>query len=133
MKTHLPYRSSKSPLGHETSDADVRQIALIGCGLALTLVAVGFLVYGIFQYLLAHPVSIQSHPMAVYDSQIPPQPRIQDHPAVEIQQLHAKENQALSTYGWVNQKVGVVRIPIERAMALQLQRGFQVRKEAAKK
>jgi heterodisulfide reductase subunit A-like polyferredoxin len=133
METHLPHRSSKSPRGHETSDADVRQIVLIGGGLALTLAAVGLAVYGIFQYLSAHPVSIQSNPMAVYDSQIPPQPRIQEHPAVQIQQLHAYEDQALSTYGWVDKKEGIVRIPIDRAMELQLQRGFPVRQEATKK
>jgi hypothetical protein len=58
---------------------------------------------------------------------------MEDHPAIEIQQLHAQENQALTTYGWVDQKSGVVRIPIDRAMELQLQRGFPTRKEGGKK
>jgi len=35
-----------------------------------------------------------------------------------------KEEQTLNTYGWVDQKAGVVRIPIERAMQLIAERGL---------
>jgi hypothetical protein len=125
---------SKSPPSHERTDADVRPIVLIGAGLAVLLIAVGGIVYGIFQYLSAHTAtSPQSSPMTVFDPQIPPSPRIEEHPAIEIQQLRAQEEQTLSTYGWVDKKTGRVRIPIDRAMELQLQRGFPVRQEAAKK
>ena len=52
-----------------------------------------FIVYGIFQYLATHPAtSAQPNPMAADDSQIPPAPRIEEHPAIEIQQLHAQED-----------------------------------------
>jgi hypothetical protein len=130
MEKHL----AQTSVGHETRDADIRPIILTGAGLALTVVLVGVLVYGIFQYLSAHPAtSFQASPMAVFDSQIPPVPRIEEHPAIEIQQLHAQEDCTLSTYGWVDKKAGVVRIPIDRAMELQLQRGFAARKEAGKK
>jgi hypothetical protein len=71
--------------------------------------------------------------MAVFDSQIPPAPRIEEHPAIEIQELHSAEDQTLSTYGWVDKKKGIVRIPIDRAMELQLQRGFPARKETLQK
>jgi hypothetical protein len=71
--------------------------------------------------------------MSAEDSQIPPAPRIEEHPAIEIQQLHSQEDQILSTYGWADKKAGVVRIPIERAMELQLERGFPTRKEPPKR
>lgn len=130
MEEHLPHNS----VGHETSDADIRSMVLTGAGLAVTAVVVGILVYGIFQYLGNHPVAtVQSNPTSVGDLQIPPVPRIEEHPAIEIQQLHLQEDRTLSTYGWVDKKAGVVRIPIDRAMELQLQRGFATRKEAAKK
>jgi hypothetical protein len=127
-------RLLEHPVGHETRDAGIRPIVLTGVGIALSTILIGFLVYGIFSYLANHPAAnIQANPMSVYDPQIPPQPRLEDHPAIEIQQLHSQEDQMLSTYGWVDKKAGVVRIPIERAMELQLQRGFPTRKEAAKK
>ena len=67
--------------------------------------------------------------MSCVDSQIPPEPRIEEHPAIASQQLQAKEDQVRSTYGWTDKKAGVVRIPIDRAMELQLMRGFPTRKE----
>jgi hypothetical protein len=126
MQKHAP--------GHETRDAGVLPIVLTGAGLAVTVAIVGLIVYGIFQYLGAHPVtSTRSNPMSAEDSQIPPAPRIEEHSAIEIQQLHAQEDQILSTYGWADKKAGVVRIPIDRAMELQLERGFPTRKEPPKR
>jgi len=123
----------QSPTGHESRDADIRPIILTAIGLALSVVVVGLIVYGVFQYLAAHPAtSVQSSPMTVLDSQIPPAPRIEEHPAIQIQQLRSQEDRALTTYGWVNKKAGVVRIPIDRAMELQLERGFPTRKEPKK-
>ena len=130
MEERLPHSS----VGHENRDADILPIVLTGIGLALTVVVVGVIVYGVFRYLEAHPAtSVQSNPMAVLDSQIPPAPRIEEHPAIEIQELHAQEDKTLSTYGWMDKNKGVVRIPIDRAMELQLQRGFPTRKETLQK
>jgi hypothetical protein len=71
--------------------------------------------------------------MSAEDSQIPPPPRIEEHPSIDIQQLHAQEDHVLSTYGWTDKNAGVVRIPIDRAMELQLERGFPTRKETPKR
>jgi hypothetical protein len=120
--------------GHETRDARIGPIILVAAGLAAAVAIVGLLVYGIFLYLGSHPAaSARVNPMAAADSQIPPEPRIAEHPAIEIQQLRAQEEQTLSTYGWADKKAGKVRIPIDRAMELQLQRGFATRKETRKK
>lgn len=35
--------------------------------------------------------------------------------------LRAKEAQAASSYGWVNQQAGVVQLPLDRAMELTVQ------------
>jgi hypothetical protein len=35
-----------------------------------------------------------------------------------------QEEQTLNSYGWVDEKTGVVRVPIERAMQLLAQRGL---------
>ena len=125
MEGRLPSSS-----GHETRDAGVRPIVLTGVVLAVMIVIVGLIVYGTFFYLAKHPATgALSNPMSAGDSQIPPEPRIEEHPAIAIQQLHAQEDKTLSTYGWMDKKAGVVRIPIDRAMELQLTRGFPARKE----
>jgi len=53
-----------------------------------------------------------------------PQPRLETNERLEINDFRLKEEQTLDTYGWVDQKTGVARIPIRRAMQLIVQRGL---------
>lgn len=130
MEAHL----SPGPAGHETRDAGIRPIAGAGAFLAVSIAIVGLLVYGAFQYLAMHPVNDgRANPMSASDVQPPAAPRIEEHPAMGLEQLRAQEDRTLSTYGWVNKQAGVVRIPVERAMELQLERGFPTRKEQVRK
>src|SRR5690348_9408955 len=117
--------------GHETEDASVRGVVYTGIGLAASAAVVFAAVYGIFQYLANHPLTTApSNPMAeIGQQQVPPGPRVEEHPAVEVKELRSQEDRILSTYGWTDRKAGVVRIPLDRAMELQLQRGFPTRKE----
>jgi hypothetical protein len=126
---------SHNSIGHEADDADVRGIGLTGLALAIGIAIVLFLVYGLFQYLVRHPVVIvPASPLTESDKQqFPAMPRISEHPATELENLHSREDQILSTYGWVDKKTGMVRIPSDRAMELQLERGFPARKEGATK
>jgi hypothetical protein len=55
---------------------------------------------------------------------LPPQPRLQDEPARDMEILRAEEDSRLSTYGWVDRAAGVGRIPIDRAIDLILERGL---------
>lgn len=130
MEAHL----SVGPVGHETRDAGVRPIAGAGAILAVIIAVVGLLVYGAFQYLARHPPKgDRANPMSASDVQRPAAPRIEEHLAMGLKQLRAQEDRTLSSYGWVNKQAGVVRIPVERAMELQLERGFPTRKEQVRK
>jgi hypothetical protein len=122
-------------IGHEADGTDVRAVGITGIALAIGIAIVFFIVFGMFQYLLHHPVVISpASPLAeTGQQQFPPPPRIEDHPTNELNELHSVEERTLSTYGWVDKNKGIVRIPIDRAMELQLNRGFPVRKEAAAK
>ncbi len=122
-------------IGHETDTGDVRAIGITGIALAIGIAMVLILVAGIFQYLRHHPATVlPENPLAETDhQQFPPAPRIEEHPARDIDELHSQEERLLSTYGWTDRKAGMVRIPIDRAMELQLKRGFPVRREAVKK
>ena len=63
--------------------------------------------------------------------QAPPGPQLQVTPVGDQRAYIASENARLDQYGWVNQQQGVVRIPIEEAMKLTLQRGLPTRPNAA--
>lgn len=46
---------------------------------------------------------------------------------MNLQKFRAEEEHLLTSYGWVDQNAGVVRLPIDRAKALLLERGLPVR------
>lgn len=52
---------------------------------------------------------------------LPPVPRLQDKPTLEMVQLRSMEEEILSNYGWVDKKAGIVHVPIERAMDMLAQ------------
>jgi hypothetical protein len=60
-------------------------------------------------------------------SQVPPEPRIQADPGLDLWRLRAHEDKVLGSYGWSDRQAGAVRIPIDRAMELLAQRGLPVR------
>jgi len=51
---------------------------------------------------------------------------IVDEPSV-LAEFRRREEASLSTYGWINKPLGVVRIPIDRAKTLILERGLPAR------
>src|SRR5262245_60964972 len=115
---------------HESTDAPLRLVVWSGVGIIIGLVLVSLLVYGLVRGLSARSPGATVEPML--GTQIPPEPRLQQDPAAEYRQLRAEEDRRLSTYGWVDQKSGTVHIPIERAIELQLQRGFPTAEGAIK-
>lgn len=69
------------------------------------------------------------HPLAEAEKvELPPEPRLQESPALDLARFRAREEGQLSTYGWVDRPNGVVHIPIERAMELVAREGLPVRK-----
>lgn len=46
---------------------------------------------------------------------------------LNLQMFRETEESMLTTYGWLNESAGTVRIPIERAKQLLLERGLKVR------
>lgn len=62
-----------------------------------------------------------------------PQPQLLVNEPANLEQVRAQEHLKLTTYGWVDQNAGVVRIPVERAKSLLLERGLPVRGESPSK
>jgi len=58
---------------------------------------------------------------------LPPEPLLEAVPGQQWQQLRSNDADTLNTYGWVDQKAGIVHIPIERAMQMIIQQGLPTR------
>lgn len=59
-----------------------------------------------------------------------PEPQLETNERTELNKIRLREEDTLSTYGYIDKDAGVVRIPIERAMELIAQRGLPVRTPA---
>jgi hypothetical protein len=131
---HSPEFDDNPEVVHEESDVNVR--AILGFGGALLAVA---LVVHLFLFWLQGFYATRTeraettlYPMAAgQQDQLPPQPRLQENPQQELQDLRAKQEALLTGYGWVNKEAGIARIPIEDAMRIVVERGLPSR-EAAK-
>jgi hypothetical protein len=118
---------------HETSDVNIRGILIFGAGLLVVAVVLHVLVWGLFKYFEAREarrVAPQYPLAAAADTRVPPEPRLQTNPREDLRELRAQEDQILNSYGWVDRNAGVVRIPIEEAMKLTVQRGLPARQQA---
>lgn len=117
---------------HEHSDVDIR--AILGFGAALIAVAavVHVLIFGLFRFFEARDgVKVPAeYPLAASQGRRePPEPRLQTDPRQDLADMRATEDQLLGSYGWVDKNAGVVRIPIEAAMKLTLERGLPSRQQ----
>jgi hypothetical protein len=56
-----------------------------------------------------------------------PDPRLEIDERGQLNSIRMAEENTLHSYGWVDEKAGTVRIPIEHAMDLLAQRGLPVR------
>jgi len=109
---------------HENRDGNFRAVGTVAVVLALLAVAAISIFKGVLRDLEMRENSSHASPVATHiDSAELPEPRLQDHAVQDLQQIRTTEDRILNSYGWVDQKKGVARIPIDRAMDLLAQRG----------
>ncbi len=125
-------------VGHEERDVNIYAITKFGIGLSLLLIATVFVLWGLFNFFKAQlqaelPAQPESR-TAVVQGKLPPEPRLQQTPRIDLQAIRSREEKLLHQYGWIDRQKGVVRIPVDRAMDLLAERGLPARPqtEAAK-
>ena len=119
-----------SHVHHEASDVSFSRVMGFGAGLVASALVVSVLVWVLFLYLSDQAVRRGSTVDRLTQPQglpLPPQPRLQTDPRGDLLALREAEDRTLTTYGWVNRNAGIVRIPIERAMTLTVERGLPAR------
>ena len=118
--------NKKRPAGFEESDVDVMAVGKFGIALALMTALSMFLLVGVFKYFQWQDGGRAS---SVDPARVFPQPQLQTTPIPDLKAIRVAEEQVLTSYGWVDQQKGVVRIPIARAMDMLVERGLPVRAE----
>jgi len=146
----MSHAHDRSHGGYEPRDAHagplVKFIVWLFIGTGITLVAMYYLLEA--YKLMPRPNSADvRHPLAA-ERQVPVEPRLEalkgvhqgtDGHVVDVgaqpyfnqtmwSDWHAKWDEQMHTYGYVDQAAGIVHVPIERAMELKLKQGFPTAK-----
>jgi hypothetical protein len=113
--------------GHETSDANIRNLVIFGVGLSLLVIAGLLASRAVFHYFVGRQGL--GPPASPFENvrMLPPEPCLQVTAPKDLEQYKAAQEEILNSYGWVDQQAGIVRIPIDRAMDILLQKGLPVR------
>jgi hypothetical protein len=122
MDHSIPHSPNGNP-GHETTEVSPRLIIVSLGVLAVATLLVLLLVVGIFRFLKTTSITAPTT-TAVQQQPLPPEPRIEIDAAQQFKGIKAREEHILSSYAWVDQNQGTVRIPIDRAIDLLSQRGL---------
>ncbi|MDP9359959.1 MAG: hypothetical protein M3P29_00765 [Acidobacteriota bacterium] len=134
---------------HEKSDVNVRALAWALVIFIVFAAVTHGLLYLQFHFFVRYFRGEASQPLTMMarpsDASIPATPRLQpfptrlhdgavlppnaNTPATDMEEMRAAEEQALNHPGWVDRQKGVVRLPIDVAKQLVVQRGLPVVKE----
>ena len=111
---------------YETRDADVRGVFRFLVVMGLALVFTLILCWGLFRYFSA--TEAEPNPASPFAErrQLPSGPQLQVNPREDWLKYHAAQQQALQSYAWEDREAGTVRVPIERAMELLLEKAVPV-------
>lgn len=129
----LEYGPTPPGAQYEHTDIDPAIGYKFALWLSVAMVISFAIVYGVFRFFdgrhHAANAAAQKYPLAAGVTRQQPTPFLQTQPFKDIYMLRDEEATRLSEYGWVDKDGGVTRIPIDRAMELMIQRGFQTRTE----
>ena len=148
MSNEIHPANSPGNGGYEHQDIGVAPVVYFLLALIVAGLMVFFIVDGMYGYLERRsnaeqtPVSplVTNAPTDTrhlssdyrdYLKQNFPAPQLEIDERNQLDKIRTDEAQTLSTYDWIDQKAGTVRIPIDRAMDLIAQRGLPVRTQAS--
>jgi hypothetical protein len=128
---HDPLEPEGSSLvAYEHGDADLRTVSKYAIALVFGVLIAAAAMWGLFDYFTAHTNQEEatvSKMVLEERPKLPPEPRLQATPKVYVRELRASEDEFLKSYGWVDPNQGIVRIPIEEAIAMVAKKGLPSR------
>lgn len=113
-------------VSYEPSQPDLRVVLGFLFALGLAAVMVLLVLWGMFSYFRAQSAKRGPLPSPRMYTSPPnvPRPQLQPNPVAEYDVYRLSAEETLDSYGWVDQKAGIARIPIDRAMDLVAERGL---------
>jgi hypothetical protein len=123
----LEYGATPANAQYEHTDIEPTIAGKFAVWLFVAMLISGGIVYGTFWLFEGQEaragLANQLFPLAAGQVKEPQGPRLQTQPFKDIYVLRQGEREKLTTYGWVDQASGVVRIPVDDAMRMLSERG----------
>jgi hypothetical protein len=123
----LEYGPTPEHSTYEHTDIEPTIAGRFALWLVISMVISVAIVYGTFWLFENQEKSAnqarQMFPLAAGQDRQPPGPQLQRQPFKDLHELRQSERDRLTSFGWVDQGSGVVRIPIEDALRLLSERG----------
>ena len=113
----------------ESDGVDYRGIVVFVIILVITTVVCELIVVGMYKFFDAQSRTngVARAPLSAPALTLPPAPNLLlDEPA-NLAKFRAREANELQTYGWLDKSAGSVRLPIDRAKDLLIERGLPSR------
>ena len=110
---------------HEVVDIKPKAALAFALGILLMLAGVFATTLLVFDHFVLHT---PSRPNPATEVNSFPEPRLQIAPGQDLETMNEANRQKLGTYGWVDRTTGIARIPIERAMDIVVDQGWQEQK-----
>lgn len=128
-----PHNLHNPDVAYEHDDVNVRAILWFVAVLTAIAVVINIAMWGMFESLAWYERRNEPYvtPLTRPAGQPFPQPTLQTTPWTDLRQFRTEQHNYLHSYGWVDEKLGVARLPIAKAKELLLQRGLPVRPELA--
>ena len=119
-------RALNPGVSYEPSEADLRVVLTFLAALALAAALVLLVLWGMFSYFRSKSAERGPLPSPRMYTSPPnvPQPQLQPDPVADYNVYRLSAKETLDSYGWVDQKAGIARIPIDKAMDLVAERGL---------
>jgi hypothetical protein len=108
---------------HEEKDVGAKAVLITAAAFLPFCVLMALVVFVLFGFFERTRPEAEVSPLAP-TRELPPNPRLQVYPRVDLQEMRTRENVLLHQYAWIDKDKGIVRIPIERAIELIAQRGL---------
>jgi len=127
--------AGQAEAGHEGTDLSLRPII----GFVIALIVMAVFVYAVLGLFMNQFVKESNQEQALKPALFAddrgqfPSPNNQVAPRVELSEHRRRERAQLDTYGWVDQKKGIARVPIDRALDILAERGLPKVKNIAPK
>jgi hypothetical protein len=122
-----PHQHGGPALGHEPTDANLgsawRLYFFMLAFLGLVFVAMWYAL-GAFGAAVTRQETPPPPLAQRKGDRLPPGPRLQTTPYLDLEQYRQAQQQVLDRYAWVDEQNGIAQIPIERAIELVAERGL---------